>query len=588
MEFLPIARPMRVPVQLSTLPDRHCAYDVVVVGAGAAGMGAALCAAVEGARVLLVESTSLVGGTSAMSAGTTWVPGTRHTAEVGQPDSIETAEAFLTRAIGERTAAVLRHALLENGPQAIDFIEANSDLKFRAYPLHPDYLSELEGSVLKGRALEPVPFDGRLLGPLFAILRAPIPEFTVLGGMMVDRNDIFHLLRMTRSFASLRHGLKLLVRHAMDRLAWPRGTRLVMGNALIGRLLLSLSKRENIDIALGTSVEGMARDESGVNSVHLKQDGVARTVQVAGGVVLASGGFNRHPQLRGSMLPGADPTWCPGAPGHTGQAQQLARAAGAHFAEGALSNSFWAPVSVRKREDGSQAVFPHFVMDRGKPGIMTVNQAGRRFVNESTSYHLFALAMQEEHKRVPAIPAYMIADAEALARYGMGMVRPGGKGLEPFLADGYLARADTLPELAAKLGIDATGLAESVAAMNRFAETGVDADFQRGTTAYQRHNGDAAWPGPNTCLGQIRSAPFYALRLYPGDIGAATGLAGDEHARVLDAQEQPIPGLYAAGADLHSVMGGVYTAPGITLGPGLVFGYIAGRHAARRAAQSGA
>ena len=452
--------------------------------------------------------------------------------------------------------------------------------------MHPDYLSELEGSVLKGRALEPVPFDGRQLGPLFAILRPPIPEFTVLGGMMVDRNDIFHLLRMTRSFSSLRHGLKLLARHALDRLTHPRGTRLVMGNALTGRLLLSLSRLENVAICLDTMVEGIDRDEAGVASVRLKQDGIARTVQVKGGVILASGGFNRHPQLRGSMLPGADPAWCPGAPGHTGQAQQLARAAGAHFAEGAMSNSFWAPVSVRKRADGSQAVFPHFVMDRGKPGMMTVNQAGRRFVNESTSYHLFALAMQEEHRRVPAIPAYMITDAEALARYGMGMVRPGGKGLEPFLADGYLTRADTLTELAAKLGIDATGLAESVAAMNSFAETGVDADFQRGTTAYQRHNGDAAWPGPNPCLGPIRSAPFYALRLYPGDIGAATGLAGDEHARVLDMQQQPIAGLYAAGADLHSVMGGVYTAPGITLGPGLVFGYIAGRHAARRALQS--
>jgi succinate dehydrogenase/fumarate reductase flavoprotein subunit len=253
-----------------------------------------------------------------------------------------------------------------------------------------------------------------------------------------------------------------------------------------------------------------------------------------------------------------------------------------------MSHSFWAPVSIRKRADGSQAVFPHFVMDRGKPGMMTVNHAGRRFVNESTSYHLFALAMQEEHARTPAIPAYMIGDAAALARYGMGMVRPGGKGLEPFIADGYLTRADTLAELATMLDVDPAGLAASVTAMNAYAESGVDSEFQRGTTAYQRHNGDATWPGPNPCLGPIRTGPFYALRLYPGDIGAATGLAGDAHARVLDAQKQPIPGLYAAGADLHSVMGGVYTAPGITLGPGLVFGYIAGRHAAQRAAQASA
>jgi succinate dehydrogenase/fumarate reductase flavoprotein subunit len=170
-----------MPFPLSSLPEQHCVHDVIVIGAGAAGMGVALCAAAEGARVLLVESTPLLGGTSALSAGTTWVPGTRHAAEVGQADSIETAESFLSRAIGDRTAAILRRTLLENGPQAIDFIEANSDLKFRVYPLHPDYLSELEGSALKGRALEPLPFDGRLLGPLLPFLRPPIPEFTVLG-----------------------------------------------------------------------------------------------------------------------------------------------------------------------------------------------------------------------------------------------------------------------------------------------------------------------------------------------------------------------------------------------------------------------
>ena len=254
---------------------------------------------------------------------------------------------------------------------------------------------------------------------------------------------------------------------------------------------------------------------------------------------------------------------------------------GAVDGQGALSPAFWAPVSRRQRADGSQAVFPHFVLDRAKPGMLTVNQAGERFVNESTSYHLFGLAMQQAHQRSPSIPAFLIADAAALKRYGLGMVRPGGKGLTPYLADGYLVQGASLDELAGKLGIDANGLRRSVEQMNEAARCGVDAAFHRGETAYQHNIGDASLGGANPNLGALQEAPFYALRLYPGDIGAAQGLATDLEARVLDAQGQPIEGLYAVGNDMQSIMGGVYPAPGITVGPGLVFAYIAIQHLTR-------
>jgi succinate dehydrogenase/fumarate reductase flavoprotein subunit len=197
---------------------------------------------------------------------------------------------------------------------------------------------------------------------------------------------------------------------------------------------------------------------------------------------------------------------------------------------------------------------------------------------------LFALAMQQATP--PAVPAYLICDADALRRYGIGMVRPGGKGLAPFLADGYLTAAPTLAELAGKLGVDAAGLKSSVERINAFAETGVDADFQRGVTAYEQNLGDAEWPGKNPCLGALTRAPFYAVRLYPGDIGAATGLATNAHAQVLGEGDEPIAGLYAVGNDMHSIMGGVYTAPGITLGPGLVFAFLAAGHAAARVGAS--
>jgi hypothetical protein len=573
---------MQVLNSLSQVPAEGAAFDLVVIGAGGAGMAAALFAAIDGKKVLLVERTGHVGGTTAWSAGTTWVPGTHHAAQVNPADTLADAARYLTNAIGERTPAELRQAFLDNGPEAIRHIETRSDVQFRPYPKHPDYISDLGGSTLSGRALEPLPFDGRLLGDLFKLVRPPIPEFTVLGGMMVDRTDINHLLVLTTSFASFKHALRIIGRHASDRLSHPRGTRLVMGNALVARLLYSLSKHTNVTLALNTSVDQFGRGASGVESLELAQGSERRTVRVRGGVVLASGGFNRHPDLRQAMLPGADIGWCPAAPGHTGEAHALAQGLGAVYGQGGLSNAFWAPVSLRKRADGSTAAFPHFVMDRAKPGMLTVNQAGERFVNESTSYHLFGMAMWSAR----SVPAFLVCDTDALRRYGLGMVRPGAsaKDMAPFLADGYLTRGATLDELARKLGINAAGLQASVQKINSYAQTGVDPDFQRGVTAYQQNIGDATASGKNPNLGPLQTAPYYAVKLYPGDIGAATGFATDVHARVLDASGQPISGLYAVGNDMHSIMGGVYTAPGITIGPGLVFARIATRHAAARAA----
>lgn len=572
---------MGMPAALESLDD-GAEVDVVVLGAGGAGMSAAVYAAIAGAKVVLVESTGHVGGTTAYSAGTTWIPGTLLGATVNPNDSLADAARFLDAAVGERSDRALRAALLENGPPAVATMESHSHLKYRARPFHPDYLSELPGSTTCGRALEPLPFDGRLLGDLFPLVRPPIPEFTVLKGMMVDRDDIGHLMNFRRSFKSLVYTTRILARHVLDRLRHPRGTRLLMGNALIGRLLLSLKER-GVTLLTHTQATRLERGADGVSHVTLQQGGVTRTLRVRGGVILASGGFNRHPQRRAAMLPGIAEAWCPGAPGHTGSAHDLAVAAGAGYGEGALSPSFWAPVSLRKRADGSTAVFPHFVFDRAKPHMVTVDQQGDRFLNESTSYHLFGIAMQQANATARCIPAYLITDAQGLRKYGLGMVRPRGMGLAAALADGYVTTATTLAELAARLGLPAERLQRSIATLNAFAKTGVDADFGRGTTLYQRANGDAAWTGPNPSLGPIEVAPFYAVKLYPGDIGAATGLRTDAAARVLDAQRAPIPGLYAVGNDMHSAMGGTYPAPGITIGPGLVFAYIAARDAVARA-----
>jgi succinate dehydrogenase/fumarate reductase flavoprotein subunit len=573
----------RINIDLTQFGDQD-EVDLVVIGSGGAGFSAALNAVIDGARVLLVERMAHVGGTTALSAATTWVPGTKRGLEVNPDDTPERVATFLNLAVGERSDAKLRQSFIDNGPHAIAKLEANSALQFQVRMLHPDYLSELEGSVLRGRAIEPQPFDGKLLGPNLPLVRNPIPEFTVLGGMMVDRDDIFHLLRLTETWKSLSYSVRIIVRHYLDKILHPRSTRLVMGNAMIARMLYSYIQRKG-SLVVNTEVTQLLQEGSNIQGVVLQQNGVTRTVRSKGGVVMASGGFNRHPTRRADMLPGAKEQWCPAGPGHTGRAQELALQAGAQLGSGGLSHAFWAPVSIRQRADGSTAAFPHFVMDRGKPGMLTVDSQGQRYLNESTSYHLFGIAMQAHHATTPSVPSWLICDAGALKRYGIGMVRPGGKGLAPFLADGYLKQGRTLAELAKQIQVPADKLQASVERFNAFADQGVDQDFQRGTTDYQRANGDATWHGPNPCLGALREGPFYAVALYPGDIGASTGLVTDGNARVLDLFGQPIAGLYACGNDMHSIMGGVYPAPGITIGPAVTFGYLAAKDAVARATQ---
>jgi succinate dehydrogenase/fumarate reductase flavoprotein subunit len=562
----------------SRLSDVSPSYDVVVIGAGAAGMSAALFSTILGARTLLVEKTTFVGGTSALSAGSIWIPNTRYASEAGASDSTANVERYLQQIIGNRADASLRVSFLKAGPEAVEVLENHSEVKLRAYARHPDYRSELEGATVAGRALEPLPFDGRLLGEAFKLIRPPLQEFTLLGGMMVDRTDIGHLLSSTRSMKSLLHSAKLLARYARDRLSHGRGTRLVMGNALVGRLLYSLMLRD-VDILTCTSFAKIVRDDDGaVASAILVSDGVSRDISINGGLILAGGGFSRHAERRLAAL-GTNAEWSSVALGSNGDAQDKALEIGARISDRDLSATFWAPASIRRRANGSNAVFPHFVLDRGKPGTVVVDSNGRRFVNEAISYHQFVLEMFAHGKS--AIPAFLIADAATVRKYGLGMVRPGGWGTKAAVADGYLTAGDTIEQLAQRLNMDPSNLREAVDHMNAFSKTGRDLEFERGSTVYQNHNGDASAVGTNPNLGQIAVAPFYAVRLYPSDIGTSAGLVTDDIGRVLDSSGRPIVGLYACGNDMQSIMGGTYPGPGITLGPAVAFAYLAASDAAQ-------
>jgi 3-oxosteroid 1-dehydrogenase len=541
--------------------------DVLVFGAGMGGMTAALVAALEGLDVLLCEKTDQVGGTTSTSAGTIWIPGSSQAVRDGVPDSTDDARRFLDAEIGPRALAV-REAFLEAGPAALDYLEARSEVKFIAPPRHPDYHSNQPGRALAGRALSPLPFDGRLLGAEFARVRPPIAPFMVLGGMMVGKADIPYLLKPFASVANFTAAARLLLRYATDRLRFARGTRLVMGNALVGRLFYSLRQRD-VPILYGAKLVELVRYENTVEGAVVDIGPQRLTIRARRGVVLATGGFAPSETLRAQYMASLPVAHSNAFAGSSGDGFSAAREVGAAVDDKHVSPAFYFPSSVHK-----DTIYPHILLDRAKPGLIAVNKEGRRFVNESDSYHDFVEAMFRANAAAPSVPAWLVCDRSFIRDYGLGLVHPssGERTLARYIADGYLHCAGTLMELAGHIGVDGKTLLRTVQEHNRFAETGVDEAFGKGGTEYNQFNGDPA-NMPNPCLRPIVEPPYFAVAVYPATMGTCVGLATDGDARVLDAEGAPITGLYACGNDMASLFRGVYVGPGITLGPALVFAW---------------
>ena len=419
--------------------------------------------------------------------------------------------------------------------------------------------------------LEPVPFDGRALGADFKLLRRPLTEFMLFGGMMVERPDVPHFRRMFRSPRSALRVLRLLLRYARERMSVDRGATLCLGNALVARLLLSLRQRK-VEIRTGVVATGLFFEGGAVAGVMVG----GQAIRARRGVVLATGGFSHDQTLRQRLLPAKLSPVSATAPGGTGDGIRMGMDAGGVLGEGESGNGFWTPISRFKRANGAAAVFPHILTDRAKPGFIAVNQAGRRFCNEAVSYHILVESMLRADNESPAVPAYLICDKTALWKYGLGAVQPFTLSVKQHLATGYIATGDTIGALADRLRLDRETLVETVAEFNRHAAQGQDPAFGRGGNAYQRHVGDGDH-APNPCVAPLVTPPFYAVRLWPSDLGTAAGLVTDAAARVLDGSGTPIKGLYACGNDMNSMMRGAYPGPGITLGPAIVFGFLAAR-----------
>lgn len=557
--------------------------DLLVIGAGAAGMAAALTAAAEKLDVLVCEKAEQLGGTTATSAGTIWIPGSAHSARAGVPDTVERARTYLDSVIGRRTDRALldlREAFLTSAAAAIDYLERHGDVAFAAAAMHPDYLSNHAGAALGGRALNAVPFDGRLLGRDFERIRPARPELTVLGGMMVSKADIPALLKPLGSARHARHVAGLLLRHARDRLRYRRGTRLVMGNALVARLFSSLRKHA-VPIRFGTGlVELIVRDGRVTGAVVEDATG-RRAVTARRGVVLATGGVGWNAALRQRLFPAAATRHSLAPATTTGDGMIAAEQAGALPAAGPGTGGLWMPVSEMTGRDGKPALFPHIILDRAKPGLLAVNHTGRRFTNEADSYHAFVEAMLA-NGCTPEQPAFLVCDRAFIRDYGIGFIRPGARRIGRFVRSGYLIEAPDAVALASRIGVDAAAFGETLAAYNRDAARGTDEAFGRGGSDLNRFNGDPAQQ-PNPCMRPVAAGPLYAVAVWPADLASSSGLRTDTHARVLRMDGEVLPGLYACGNDATSIFEGTYPGPGTTLGPALVFGWRAAMHAAGRA-----
>jgi succinate dehydrogenase/fumarate reductase flavoprotein subunit len=547
--------------------------DLLVIGAGAAGMAAAIFAKLRGLDVLLVEKSDKVGGTTSTSAGTLWIPENSQGKKAGDKDSLPEAAEYLDSLITSHTPRTRRQraAYLSTGMEAIDYLETNSEVKFLPCGVHPDYQRK-PGAAVRGRAIVPAPFDGRVLGADFERVRPPILEFMIFGGMMVGKIDIPRLVGRFLSPGNFVYSAGLLLRYLSDRLRYSRGTRLMMGNALVGRMyhsLLKLGVRPNFN----TRLDELVVQDGRVTGATIVGPSGPRLVIARKGVILATGGFAHNEAYRQRLMPDPVPKYSLACETNHGDGIAAAEALGARVdATENGSGGFWTPVSVTRRKDGTRGLFPHLLLDRAKPGLIAVNRAGRRFCNEADSYHDFVEAMYRSNDRDGAIPSWLICDGDFIRKYGLGLIYPGTRNLGSYVANEYVVHADNAEHLAVKLGVDPTGLKATLERYNEQAKRGVDADFNRGHSELNRFNGDPSVK-PNPCLAPIDVGNLYAMEVWPAEIACSAGISTDEDARVVDQREQPIPGLFACGNDMASVMADSYPGPGTTLGPAVVFAY---------------
>jgi len=561
--------------------------DLLVVGAGAGGLATAITARKKGLNVVVAEKADVFGGTTAFSGGVLWIPGNPVSRRSGINDSREEARRFLQGEAGAFFDPAAVDAFLDAGPEMVDFFERETEVKF-VPTLYPDYHPDRPGGVDIGRSILAAPYDIRGLGKDMERLRPPLETITFIGMMFNSSNaDLKHFFRATKSLTSFLYVVKRLANHVKELVLYRRGINVTSGNALAARLAKSALDLQ-IPILTGSPAEELLQDGERVTGAVLRtKDGPVR-VHARCGVVLASGGFAQNSELTRRAYPhlqrGGE-HHSPVPVENTGDGARLAESAGARLEFRYPQAAAWMPVSLPPLPGGRRGVFPH-LLDRYKPGIIGVDRTGKRFTNESNSYHDVGEAMIANGSHTGEAVMWLLCDQATMSKYGLGYAKPAPMPLGGLVRDGYLLKGDTLAELAQRAGIDAKGLEATVAEYNKSAAQGVDAQFGRGTTSFNRYLADPE-NKPNPCVAPIGAGPYYAVKLYMGDLGSFDGLRCTVQGQVLDTAGQPIEGLYSVGNDRASIMGGNYPGAGITLGPIMTFGYITGLHIAETAQHAG-
>ena len=562
------------------MEDYQKTVDVIVIGSGAGGMTTALMAHDLGLKTIILEKSHQYGGSSAMSGGAIWIPNNHLMAGVGISDSEAEGLTYLKHIVGDRTATERLEAYIEQGPKMVKYLAEKSDLLFDSVAKYCDYYAEVEGGKEGGRSLEPKPLNGLLLKEDFDKIRPPHPQELAMGRYSLTAFEAHKVTSGT--IAGQMAFAKIMLKYWLNvkaRLKYKRSTRLTLGNALIGRLRLSLKKR-NIPIWLNTEVQELLTENGKVVGVSLKKAGKKMRVKAEKAVVLAAGGFSRNAEMRKTYQPKPTSTeWASGNLYNTGDGIRMGMKLGADI--NLMDDSWWTPAVKVPNSQYSWLL----VVEKSMPYGIMVNQNGERFMNEAAPYIDVVNDMYKEHSaETPSIPAYLVFDARFRRKYPCGPLLPSIVQPDRFLSEEiktqFLNKADSLSELANKINVNPENLVKTVKRFNEFAKTGKDLDFKRGDFLSDRYYSDPT-AKPNPCLGSIAKAPFYAVKVWPGDLGTKGGLKTDENARVLTTENEIIAGLYAIGNCSASVMGNTYPGAGGTIGPAMTFGYIAAHHIAK-------
>ena len=509
-------------------------YDVIVVGSGA-GIVGAYAAADRGLTTLLMEKTEWIGGTTAYSGAGMWFPANPAVVRAGIPDSIDQARTYLDNVVGGDSPRELREAFLQTGPKLVEELEKNPTFgQFFATNV-PDYFHLPEGSNHLGRCTFPPDYSRAELGPeLEPLVRRPIWT---------------------------------------ERWSVEEPDKMVGGQALIGRALKAFVETGNGTVKTNTGLTGLIVEDGRVVGVEADSNGTPVTFRARLGVLLASGGFERNKELREKYNLVKTDEWTQGNPGNTGAALQAAMAIGA--GTDLLDECWFCPGLV---VHNSRPVFWSSVW-----GGIWVNNDGDRFCNERLPYDQAGHAILKNQKETGAAPGpvHWVFDQRQLDVGGMeglpvAPAVPGWYDVEAELAAGNLVKADTLEELAEKIGVPAGNLTKTVEQFNEYARKGDDEQFHRGDAPWDKMIVYTVGPhqdGPNPVLGTIEQGPFYAAQIVVSDLGTKGGLTTDTDSRVLDTDGKVIPGLYASGNAMRPMAGRIYPGAGGPVGSSMVFSY---------------